>query len=174
MKLHGLGKRDYDPKKYIMNANDNKLGGPLTAWEFFSNLIFSGVFDRYPKLKCVAAEFQMIDAAATYEYIDYRVGRNATYDFDRNAYKRWPSEYLAENCFFGLEDSRATMLTAPYFGKDNFMFSNDYPHFQTPWPHSRTIFAENSEGLDQEIMRKVGRDNANRVLQILLTVSIRL
>lgn len=163
MKLHGLGKREYDPKKYIINGDANKLGGPLTAWEFFSNLIFSGVFDRYPKLKCVAAEFQVIDAAATYEYIDYRIGRSATYDSDRNLYKRWPSEYIRDNCFFGLEDSRATMLTAPYFGEDNFMFSNDYPHFQTPWPHSKSIFEENAQGLSDEIKRKVGRDNANKI-----------
>ena len=163
MKLHGLKAREYDPRKYIIRGDFNPLGGPLAAWEFFSNLIFSGVFDRYPGLKCVAAEFQMSDAAAAYESVDYRVGRAATYDSERNSNQRWPSEYLKDNCFFGFEDSRATVLTAPFFGQDNFMWSNDYPHFQTPWPHSVRVFEEECEGLDPAIMRKLGRENANRI-----------
>lgn len=167
MKLHGLKARDYDPRKYIIRGDFNPLGGPLAAWEFMSNLIFSGVFDRYPSLKVVAAEFQMSDAAAAYEAIDYRVGRAATYDSDRNANKRWPSEYLLDNCYFGFEDSRATVLTAPFFGQDNFMWSNDYPHFQTPWPHSRRIYDENCAGVDPAIARKMGRDNANKIYRFM-------
>jgi predicted TIM-barrel fold metal-dependent hydrolase len=169
MKLHGLKGRDSDPRKFVINSDLNKggLGGPLAAWEFFSNLIFSGVFDRHPALKAVAAEFQMFDAAAAYESIDYRVGRASTYDSERNLNKRPPSEYILENCFFGFEDSRATMLTAPFFGKDNFMWSNDYPHFQSPWPHSVRIFEQNCEGIDPQIARKVGRDNANRIFKFL-------
>ena len=163
MKLHGLKAREYDPRKYIIRGDFNPLGGPQAGWEFMSNLIFSGVFDRYPNLRVVASEFQMSDAAAAYESIDYRVGRAATYDSERNTSKKWPSEYLAENCFFGFEDSRATVLTAPFFGKDNFMWSNDYPHFQTPWPHSVKIFEENCEGIDPVIARRLGRDNANRI-----------
>ncbi|HTI88147.1 MAG TPA: amidohydrolase family protein, partial [Alphaproteobacteria bacterium] len=93
--------------------------------------------------------------------------RAATYDRERNLNKKWPSEYLAENCYFGFEDSRATVLTAPLFGKDNFMWSNDYPHFQTPWPHSRRIFDENCEGLDPAIKRKLGRDNANKIYKFM-------
>lgn len=169
MKLHGLKAREYDPRKYVIRGDfaTNKLGGPMAAWEFMSNLIFSGVFDRHPSLKVVAAEFQMADAAAAYEQIDYRVGRAATYDRERNVNKKWPSEYLLNNCYFGFEDSRATVLTAPFFGKDNFMWSNDYPHFQTPWPHSQTIFDENCEGLDPAIKRKLGRDNANRIYKLM-------
>lgn len=167
MKLHGLKARDYDPRKYIIRGDFNPLGGPMAAWEFMSNLIFSGVFDRYPSLKVVASEFQMSDAAAAYESIDYRVGRAATYDSDRNTNKRWPSEYLLENCYFGFEDSRATVLTAPFFGQDNFMWSNDYPHFQTPWPHSRRIYDENCAGLDPAIARKMGRDNANKIYKFM-------
>jgi predicted TIM-barrel fold metal-dependent hydrolase len=163
MKLHGLSKRENDPRKYIIRGDFNPNGGPQAGWEFMSNLIFSGVFDRYPTLKVVASEFQMSDAAAAYEAIDYRVGRAATYDSERNVNKRWPSEYLAENCYFGFEDSRATVLTTPFFGKDNFMWSNDYPHFQTPWPHSVRIFEENCEGIDPAIQRKIGRDNANKI-----------
>jgi predicted TIM-barrel fold metal-dependent hydrolase len=163
MKRHALKTRDYDPRKYIIRGDFNPIGGPATAWEFMSNLIFSGVFDRYPSLKVVAAEFQVSDAAAAYESVDYRVGRAATYDSDRNVNRRWPSEYLLENCYFGFEDSRATVLTAPFYGQDNFLWANDYPHFQTPWPHSRTVFQENCDGLDPAIRRKLGRDNMMRV-----------
>lgn len=163
MKLHGLGKRDDDPRKYIIRSDfeGNRFGGPMCAWAFVSNLIFSGVFDRYPTLKVMCSEFQMAEAASVVESIDYRVGRAATYDRDRNTNKRWPSEYLRENVFFDFEDSRSTVLQTPYYGEDNFMWASDYPHFQTIWPHSANVLEENCEGLKPGLARKLGRDNIN-------------
>ena len=30
------------------------------------------------------------------------------------------------------------------FGQDTFMWSNDYPHAASPWPHSRDVIAASS------------------------------
>lgn len=168
MKLHGLAKRDEDPRKYVIRSEfeNNRFGGPMSAWAFVSNLIFSGVFDRHPSLKVMCSEFQIGEAALVVESIDYRVGRSATYDRDRNINKRWPSEYLRENVFFDFEDSRATVLTTPYYGEDNFMWASDYPHFQTIWPRSAEILEENCEGLKPDLARRLGRDNINRFYKL--------
>ena len=168
MKLHGLAKRKKEPYEYVINSEfeNNRFGGPMSAWEFVSNLIFSGVFDRYPSLKVVCSEFQVNAAASTVEAIDYRTGRSATYDSDRNAYKRKPSEYLRDNVFFAFEDSRSVCLTTPYYGEENYIWSSDYPHFQTIWPNSLAMLEENCEGLKADLPRKLGRDNINKLYKL--------
>jgi predicted TIM-barrel fold metal-dependent hydrolase len=163
MKLHGVKKREFDPKKYVINSKNDGLGGTNSAWEFISNLMFSGVFDRHPKLKVVASEFKMDNAAHTYEMIDYNMGRLATYDPERNPYKRWPSEYLKENVFFSFEESRSIVLTAPLYGEDNYMWGSDYPHFQSVWPYSTKLVDRACEGLPDKTVRKLVRDNANKI-----------
>lgn len=168
MKLHGLAKRDSDPRKYVIGSEfeNNRLGGPMAAWEFVSNLIFSGVFDRHPKLKVVCAEFQVNAAASVLEAIDYRVGRSATYDHDLQLYKRLPSEYLRDNVYFDFEDSRSVTLTSSYYGEDNYIWASDYPHFQTIWPRSEQILEENCAGLPAGLARKLGRDNVNKLYKL--------
>ena len=163
MKLHGVKKREFDPKKYVINSKNDGLGGTNSAWEFISNLMFSGVFDRHPKLKVVASEFKMDNAAHTFEMIDYNMGRLATYDPERNPYKRWPSEYLKENVFFSFEESRSIVLTSPLYGQDNYMWGSDYPHFQSVWPYSTKLVDRACEGLPKTTVRKLVRENANKI-----------
>jgi len=167
MKLHGVKKRDFDPKKYVVNAKQDGLGGTGSAWEFVSNLMFSGVFDRYPSLKVVAAEFKMDNAAHTYEMIDYNMGRLSTYDPESNLYKRSPSEYLLNNCFFSFEESRAIVLTAPLYGEDNYMWGSDFPHFQSVWPYSRKLVSQACKGLDPAIVHKLARDNTQKIYKLI-------
>ena len=138
----------------------------LPAVEFVSNLIFSGVFDRYPTPKLGCSEFEVNWVAGMVQRVDYNVSREGTYDADRNVFRRPPSEYLHENVFFSFEDDRAGILTCPLYGADNFMWGNDYPHHQTTWPYSKEGLLENCAGLDPALPRKLGRDNANRVYQL--------
>lgn len=167
MKLHGVKKREFDPKKYVVNAKHDGLGGTGSAWEFVSNLMFSGVFDRYPSLKVVAAEFKMDNAAHTYEMIDYNMGRLSTYDPESNLYKRSPSEYLLNNCFFSFEESRAIVLTAPLYGENNYMWGSDFPHFQSVWPYSTKLVSQACKGLDPAIVHKLARDNTQKIYKLI-------
>jgi predicted TIM-barrel fold metal-dependent hydrolase len=155
MKLHGMAKRKDDPRQYVIRSEfeGNRFGGPMAAWSFVSNLIFSGVFDRHPSLKVCCSEFQMADAATAYESINY-------------TNRRWPSEYLRENVYMDFEDSRATVLTTPVYGEDNFYWSSDYPHFQTVWPRSASILEANCKGLAPDVVRKLGRDNVNQIYKL--------
>jgi uncharacterized protein len=162
---HGDGKRDYDPRKYIINGMNGPAYGPHPAWEMASNLIFSGVFDRYPTLKIGLAEFQVWDAASTVQVIDYDFGRVSADDPEKTVNKRWPSEYLRENVFFGFEDDRALMLASEVYGENNFMWGSDFPHHMTTWPRSLTTLDENTLH-KPGLARKVGRENANNLYHL--------
>ena len=164
--IYGSGKRDYDPRKFVINRGNEGNGGPDTAWEFVSNLLFSGVFDRYPSLKVGVAEFRVDNASHTYEMIDYVTGRHAAHDAEKNPYKKSPSTYLRENVFFSFEESRSIVMTAPFYGEDNYMWGSDYPHFQALWPYSPRLVEAACEGLSPEITRKVARDNVNKLYRL--------
>jgi predicted TIM-barrel fold metal-dependent hydrolase len=153
--------REYDPRKYIL-----KTSNYLAAVEFVSNLIFSGVFDRYPSLKVNCVEFKVSSAASIVEHADYQVGRESTYDPGRNAFKRQPSEYMHENVYWGFEDDRAWVLTTPVYGEDNFLWGNDYPHFGSTWPYSQKLLEYQFQGIDPQVQRKLARDNINKLYNL--------
>jgi predicted TIM-barrel fold metal-dependent hydrolase len=48
-----------------------------------------------------------------------------------------PSQYLARNCFLSCEaDERASRHYVEEFGDDNVVFSTDYPHADSKFPHA--------------------------------------
>ncbi|HTI88745.1 MAG TPA: amidohydrolase family protein [Alphaproteobacteria bacterium] len=155
------GPRDEDPRKAVI-----KTINYAPALNCISNLIFSGVFDRYSKLRLAVSEFKISWVAGLVQYVDYSEQRGSTYDPERNAYKRKPSEYFRDNIFFTFENDRAGVLTTPMFGEDNFMFASDYPHHVSTWPNSHAVLERSCQGLPASIMRKLGRDNANRVFNM--------
>lgn len=155
------GARDNDPRKEIMTGPQN-----VPAITCISNMIFSGVFDRHPKLKLAVSEFKINWVAGLVQHLDYSLQRGSTYDPERNLYKRRPSEYFYDNIFFTFENDRAGILTCPVYGENNFMFAADYPHHVSTWPHSHETLEENCAGMPDALVRKVGRENANRVFNL--------
>ena len=155
------GPREGDVRAKIIDMNR-----PLPAVSFISNLIFSGVFDRYPKLRVVCTEFDAGWVGAMIERLDYAFGRESTYDPERNIIKRNPSEYIRENVYFSIEDDRAGALTTPIYGEDNFLFGTDYPHHVTSFPYSKEVLEKNCQGLPMSVTRKLGRENAIRAYNL--------
>ena len=48
-----------------------------------------------------------------------------------------PSEYFRENCYLSLEvDEETGKQYVDWFGDDNLVFSTDYPHGDSKYPHS--------------------------------------
>lgn len=155
------GPRDEDPRRDTIKGTNF-----APALECISNLIFSGVFDRYPKLRLAVSEFKIHWVAGLVQNIDYSEQRGSTYDPERNVYKRRPSEYFHDNLFFTFENDRAGILATPLFGEDNFMFASDYPHHVSTWPNSHRILQDNCQGIAPHVMRKLGRDNAIKVFNL--------
>jgi hypothetical protein len=49
-------------------------------------------------------------------------------------------------------------------GVDNVTFETDYPHADSTWPYTKKLASEMFAGLDAEIVYKVVRGNAIRLL----------
>lgn len=161
-RTHFEGPRQEDPQKRIAGLGNRQM----PAQQFLGNLIFSGVFDRHPKLKVVCAEYDVGWVANLVQQIDYWFGRESTYDAERNVNKLPPSEYFKRNVYFTFQDDRAGVLTAPVYGTDNYLWASDYPHGVTTFPYSKETVDRNFEGIDPVVKRKIGRENALKVYNI--------
>ena len=50
-------------------------------------------------------------------------------------------------------------------GVDNTTFETDYPHTDSTWPHTKKVAMELTAGLPDDVVRKIMRGNAIRMLQ---------
>jgi predicted TIM-barrel fold metal-dependent hydrolase len=97
-------------------------------------LIFAGVFDRFPDLRLVIAEVDCGWVPYFKEQIDNNYRRLApTSDF---TIAEQPSSYVERNVAF-------TFITDPFgirnrheTGVENMLWSSDYPHISADWPYS--------------------------------------
>jgi len=161
-RTHYEGPREVEPKKQSLGFANKQV----PAQQFLGNMILSGVFDRYPKLKVVCAEFDVGWVANLVQQVDYWFGRASTFDAELNINKLPPSEYFKTNAFFTYQDDRAGVLTTPVYGEDNFLWASDYPHGVTTWPYSKEIVDSNCAGIDPAVKKKLSRENAARLYRL--------
>jgi predicted TIM-barrel fold metal-dependent hydrolase len=108
-------------------------GRHLTIAGQLLDLIFSGIFDRFPDLKVVAAEVDCGWVPYYKEQIDDNFRRF------RHRYptmEKFPSEYLEENVSFTFVTDAYGVDNRDRIGVDRMMWSSDYPHPGASWPQS--------------------------------------
>lgn len=137
----------------------------FTAVPRFSYMIFSGVFDRYPDLKVVNAEVDCGWVPFWVQTMEHH------WEIQKNWFevklKHSPVEFIGKNVFTSNVDDYVgydLIKTGlfPYLSSMT-MFSSDYPHSATIWPHSRQVAAKMIDGMKEEDARKTLSENAARV-----------
>ncbi len=104
-------------------------------------LLWSGVFERFPRLTFVATECGCFwapdllwtsDIAYDREHASKKLGSQLTAHLSMR-----PSEYFDRNCFIGASNTRRRELARRYeIGVGNIMWGNDFPHPEGTWPHT--------------------------------------
>ncbi len=134
------------------------LGGYGEVLTSLCEMIYGGVFDRFPLLKVVSAEFDI-------GWVAHAVGRGGVLD-PKLGLKMAPADYFNQNIWFTFQDDRAGCLTTPMFGADRFLWSNDFPHGVTPWPDSGAIVKRQFEGVSEETKEKVIWENTAKLYNL--------
>lgn len=132
----------------------------------FTNMVFTGVFERFPTLKFVDAEvnggwlpfwLQMMQQV----FDRQRHWANAPLKTD-------PRELLGRNLFVSVLDDYLYFEQAksdPVIASAG-MFSTDYPHSTTLFPHTQEYIAKLSVGMDAETKHQILAGNAQRVYNL--------
>ncbi|HEX2174119.1 MAG TPA: amidohydrolase family protein [Dehalococcoidia bacterium] len=123
-----------------------------------SQLIFGGTFDRFPRLKIVSAENE-IGWVGYYLYRADRAWRRFRH-VDAGAPAQTPSDYFRRNIWVTFIDDPIGLKLRHDIGVDRIMWSNDYPHQASSWPHSMEVIERDFVGVSDEDKAKICRDNA--------------
>jgi predicted TIM-barrel fold metal-dependent hydrolase len=132
----------------------------FTAIDPFTYMIFSGVFERFPDLKIVAAEVNCGWLPFWRENMDQNYEQQR--GWAQVPINRMPSEFVGRNVFVTTLDDHVgydAIRRDPSLG-DAVMYSTDYPHSVTLWPNSATLSKELTEGFDDATRAKVLAGNA--------------
>lgn len=125
------------------------------------DFLFSGVFERYPRVKLSLAEGQIGWLPYVLERADKTWLKNRQWA-DTQLTRR-PSEYFRDHVFACFFDDTHGVEAIDRIGEDNVMFEVDYPHNDSSWPHSQRVIDEWSHLVSPEVKDKLLRSNARRL-----------
>ena len=130
----------------------------------FANMIFSGVFERYPKLTVGSVEMELSWAAHFLERMDFIYTQRAVpgtwYRFREGVV---PSDYFHSNGFISFQQDAAGVRLRDFIGVDNLLWGSDYPHPESTFPETQQILTDILAGCSEEETTKIVRDNTARV-----------
>jgi predicted TIM-barrel fold metal-dependent hydrolase len=122
------------------------------------DVICGGVLDRHPKLKVAFLECYCGWLSFWLHRMDKAVekGRLA------HIKKLKPSEYFKRQCWISTEAEKELPMIVQLIGDDNIVYSTDYPHGDSDFPHAVEEFLE-MDGVSKESRKKILWDNCARL-----------
>lgn len=127
------------------------------------NIIYSGLLDRFPKLKFVSVESGIGWVPFVLESLDYQFKSLVT----KSNLQHKPSEYFKKNfyaCFWF--EKRDLSHIIEQVGVDNCMFETDFPHVVCLHPRPLDYMEEGLAKLDAVSRSKVMSGNAAKIYRI--------
>ncbi len=159
--LTGRGGVQFDPRRVLYRYMKLPQEIQLT----FADLIVGGVPERFPRLKLVSAE----NDVSWIPHFMYRLDH--AYDrlrhFESLTLPMLPSAYMKRNVVatFQFETTNVD-FTRQVFGADNILWSSDYPHTDSTWPHSQDLIAQAFKGMPEPDVQKIVGDNVARLYNV--------
>jgi predicted TIM-barrel fold metal-dependent hydrolase len=127
--------------------------GALCGGFNVTQMVLSGLFDRFPKLRIYFAENQLSWIPHFLELLDDKYERNhywAERLLEIEPLPRKPSEYIREHCYWGYLRNPLGVQMRHHIGVNRVMWGSDFPHAVGDWPHSRRVIEENCKGVPEE------------------------
>jgi predicted TIM-barrel fold metal-dependent hydrolase len=123
-----------------------------------TEVILHGVLERFPRLKIVSAENEI----AWLPFHLWRMDQlyQKLRDLSPVKLQMVPSEYFKRQIFATFIEDPLFGATIPYIGSGNIMWSSDFPHLASTWPHSHKLIDENMNEVSPDDRRRIVYDNA--------------
>ncbi|MGO9263928.1 MAG: amidohydrolase family protein [Candidatus Binataceae bacterium] len=117
------------------NFLSSYLAVPHGIQDTLGTMIFGGVLEEFPQLKLISAESDVTWFPHFMYRLDHAYDRFRHFQGVTLALK--PSEYVRRQVYatFQFETIGRDLVDA--YGVEQMMWSSDYPHTDSPWPHSR-------------------------------------
>jgi predicted TIM-barrel fold metal-dependent hydrolase len=152
----GIPWQGYGPEAMWVSKVELMWWARRPLWQ----MIFGGVFERFPTLRVAFTEQGADWIPAMLERLD------AQYQspFERGItekLRKSPTGYWRSNCYVGASFmSRAECDIRHEIGVDCIMWGADYPHIEGTWPHSQAALREACAGCSADDVRMMASETA--------------
>jgi predicted TIM-barrel fold metal-dependent hydrolase len=167
LNLHSSTFKDKSRSFFNITAfTDRVLNTPYQIQHVLFDLIFSGVFDRFPNLKIVSTENDAGWAGHMAERGDYWFHRQLKLAAaDEVVCLNPPSFYLQRNVFHAFMRDKTAVLAHEVIGSESLMWGNDFPHYISTWPYSQELIEEYRKYVDPTTHAKIFSGNVRALYQ---------
>ena len=132
-----------------------------------ADMIFSGVFERHPRLQIGSIEHELSWVPHFLDRMDYTYTQRqiefAPYRFKEDML---PSDYFHQNIFVGFQEDALGIRLRDVIGVDNLLWGGDYPHPESTFPKSQEILEDILADCTEEEKAKIAGGNAARVYHL--------
>jgi uncharacterized protein len=139
------------------------------AMDALFELTFYGVLDRYPRLKFVIVENEIGWLPFALQQWDYYYRRFV--GVNPPPINKVPSEYFYRQVYATFFNDAVGGHNFSWWGIDNCMWSNDYPHPNSTWPDSLKVIDRDLGHLAPTDRAKLVRENVVNLYNMRLPVS---
>ena len=138
-------------------------GGFSVQAQFIPNLIFSGVLDRYPRLKWVCAETGLGWVNYILDGCDHEWERRHLWT---EGILTRPSELFRRQIYVDFWYEEAGIRQRHHIGLENIMWESDYPHSTSTYPESWQFVNRTLAGVPEDEKKLLLYGNAMRVYHL--------
>src|SRR5882724_8166875 len=134
------------------------------AMASMSDFLFSGVLVRFPNLKLAYSEGQIGWIPYILERADDVWLEHRAWGGVRDIVPEPPSTYYYRQVFGCFFRDRHGIESLETVGVDNTTFETDYPHTDSTWPNTKAVAIDLMGHLPDDVIYKLARGNAIRML----------
>ena len=132
-----------------------------------TDIILSGLFERYPKLQIGSVEYEVAWAAHFIDRLDYNyMQRTTRHSWHRFSNDALPSDFFHSNVFIGFQEDHLGIRLRDVIGVDNLHWGSDYPHIESTFPRSREILEDILVDCTEDEKAKIAGGNAARIYNL--------
>jgi predicted TIM-barrel fold metal-dependent hydrolase len=155
--LYDVFQRDPTPQCGIFTSLPALTLAQVIAW-----WILTGTLERFPELKIVFVEPGLYWVAGFIASLD----RKAAGPYDFPGLKVRPSEYFRRNMAVTFMDDEFGLRQRQDLGVENILWSTDFPHPATTWPHSQAVVERQFADVPEPERELICAGNASRLYNL--------
>ena len=129
----------------------------------FTAMMWSGVFERHPKLKYILTEVGTGWVGEKLRVLEFKA-ENPIFRHFTKELSLSPSGYFERQCYIGASFlPRHEAHFCKEVGIHKFMWGSDYPHLEGTWPNTMKSLTETFHDFAEDDIRAILGENAARV-----------
>ncbi len=159
----GWGKSSYAGQHPDLQLAETAANTTTANTQVMNTILFSGILERFPRLKWVSSESGIGWVPYVLELADHQFEQQRLWE---RGFTLKPSQYFHRQCHVNFWFEVSGLKLREQIGIDNIMWESDYPHPTTTWPNSQEYIQRSLKDVPEPERRKILVENAVRVFNL--------